>query len=385
MSPGVIYGERYQVEDLIGRGGMGQVFQARDLQDGRVVALKVLHREADEEEGREDRFKREIAILSRLRHAAVPAILAWGEREGELYFVSELVDGVALRTETGRRGVWPGREAAALVAGVADALAAAHALGVVHRDVNPNNIMVTRDGSVRLLDFGIARSVGVDITSITTTGTIIGTPGYMAPEQFEARAIDGRTDIYSLGVVLFEMLSGQLPFAGSTPVAVALQHKTEPPPPVRSIRHDVPVWLERVILKCLEKDPVRRFATATALSAELRRARSGSLPRRRRLATGDVAIEDFAEQSEWTLVLASPDRKAEWTPGMALQFDGRFYRLARADTPDAAGREWVYRFTAWPEGDVLRGFVDYEQDCARRAAAARTLSARILRMFGRTP
>src|SRR5688500_6250156 len=184
MNPGSIFDGHYEIEAAIGRGGMGQIFRARHLASNETVALKVLERTAADPTLAE-RFKQEISILSRISHPAVPAILEWGEAGNALYFAAEFIDGVNLKAETAQRGRWPAHEAAALGAVVADALAAAHALGIVHRDVNANNIMIERGqgakAGVRLIDFGIARTVDVDMTRITCTGTIVGTPAYMAP------------------------------------------------------------------------------------------------------------------------------------------------------------------------------------------------------------
>lgn len=370
------------MDALIGRGGMGSVFRAHDLQTGAAVAIKVLNRHAAEEAGHVDRFRREIAILSRIRHPAVPRILSWGELSGSLYFISEFVDGVNLKAEIARRGSWDVADAAALAATIADALGAAHALGIVHRDVNANNIMLAHDGGVRLLDFGIARDDDPDMTRITATGTIIGTPAYMAPEQFDGRRADPRTDVYALGVVLFEMLVGRLPFNGDTPVAVAVQHATETPTAVRTLRADVPKWLERLVARCLDKDPGRRFATGRELADALREMRRTRPPRRRRLASGDVVIEDFG-QSDWALVLGSPREKARWAPGLALRFEGQFYRLDQIDPPTGPASLWTYSFVRWPEGEIFRGVVDYERDSAERRAREQSLRGRLLRLFRR--
>ena len=384
VEAGAIVGGRYHLEELVGRGGMGRVFRARDVATGRMVAVKVLHRAAGDEPDRAERFKREIGILARIKHPAVPAVLTWGEVDGSLYFASEFIDGVDLTTETARRGRWPAADAATLAAAVADALAAAHALGIVHRDVNSNNIMIPRAGGVRLLDFGIARAGGVDITRITSTGIILGTPVYMAPEQFESRPVDARSDIYSLGVVLFEMLTGRPPFSGQTAMAIALQHKGDPAPSVRSLCPDVPAWLDRIVLRCLEKNPAQRFDSAAIVARELVRPRSHAGPRGRRLASGDLLIEDAGEHSDWALVLMAVGQKTGWSPGMALRFEGRFYQLVTLESPQEAQSRWTYRFAHWPEGDIFRHVVDYEQDCAARTAAtAATLRRRVSRWFRR--
>jgi serine/threonine protein kinase len=375
---GRVFADRYRVEAFIGSGGMGQVFRVRDLVEERDLALKVLHPLAEDDADRNDRFRREIGILAKITHPAVPRIYGWSTDNETLFFVSELVDGHDLKVDIQRRGAWPPADAARLAATVADALAAAHGLGIVHRDVKPNNIMISTDGTVRLLDFGLARGRGIDMTTLTRTGMIVGTPAYMSPEQFDGQGVDERSDIYSLGVVLFEMLTGRLPFTGQSPVTVAMKHKTEPPPPPRTLRREVPAWLDRVVLQCLEKEPRSRFGSAAELGAELRKPRSGGPPRRRRLPTGDFLVEDDAETSDWSLVLATPAEKTGWAAGMALRYGERYYRLGEMSAPSDASGRWSYRFEFWPEGEVFRRIVDYEQDCAERAESqARRFGARL--------
>jgi serine/threonine protein kinase len=380
---GQVFANRYRVDALIGAGGMGQVFRARDTREHRDLALKVLHPTRDEDSDRTERFKREIGILSRIKHEAVPAIVDFGLHDEELFFVSELVDGTDLKTEIKRRGPWLPADAAALAARVADALAVAHALGVVHRDVKPSNIMIGRDGAVKLLDFGLARGVGIDVTTLTRTGTIVGTPSYMSPEQFDTQGVDERSDIYSLGVVLFEMLTGKLPFTGQTPVAVAIKHKIEPARPPRALRSDLPAWIDRVVVRCLEKDPARRFPTARELGAELRRSR-GTGPHARRLPSGDAVMEDDSGSTSFALVLSSPTEKTGWPLGMAFRMEDRYYRLDAVQPPSAESRRWTYRFAIWPEGLVFRRLVDYEQDCAERSASAGGLGSKLARWMKRS-
>jgi serine/threonine-protein kinase len=374
LAPGQVLGDRYRVEGVVGRGGMGQVFRVTDQQTGRALALKVLKPLDGEDPDRARRFSREIQILTRIHHPAVLRILDWGESPSGLFFVTELVDGEDLKMSIRRRGPWPPAEAAALGATIAEALAAAHAQGIVHRDVKPNNVMIAADGSVRLLDFGLARGAGIDLTTLTRTGTILGTPGYMSPEQFDTHGVDERSDLYSLGVVLFEVVTGRLPFTGQTPIAVAIGHKTEPPPLPRSLRPGIPAWLEHVIMRCLEKDPARRFATAAELAAELRRPRSAAPSRPRALPGGDEIVLDPGETTDWALVLASPREKTGWGAGMALRFEERYYRLVEASAPRGHGGHWTYRFAAWPEGEVFRRLVDYEQDLAARVESRGRLS-----------
>jgi hypothetical protein len=384
LEVGQLIGERYRVASLLGSGGMGQVFRVLDRRDGEERALKVLRPLDGEDADRVRRFQREIQILTRIRHPAVVRILDWGASPAGLYFVTELVEGEDLKLAIRRRGPWPAEEAAVLGATLADALAAAHAQGVVHRDVKPNNVMLARDGSVRLLDFGLARG-GIDLTTLTRTGTMLGTPGYMSPEQFDAHGVDERSDLYSLGVVLFELVTGRLPFGGQTPIAMALAHKTQAPPWPRSLRPGVPAWLERVVMRCLEKDPRQRYATAGELAAELRRARAPGAPRLRELAGGDAVVLDPGETTDFALVLTSPREKTGWSEGMALRFEDRYYRLAGAQASPSGGAPWTYRFTAWPEGEVFRRLVDYEQDrTSREEERATRLPGRLSRWLKRS-
>ena len=371
---GRVYGERYRVDAFLGAGGMGRVYRVHDFVEKADRALKVLRPDQQDDPGRGERFKREVGILKHLTHEAVPRVVGFGESGGELYFVSELVDGEDLKRLLEQRGAWAPTEAAALAATVAEALGAAHALGIVHRDVKPGNIMISPGGRVYLLDFGLARGVGVDMTTLTRTGTILGTPAYMSPEQFDAYGVDARSDLYSLGVVLFELVTGRLPFKGASLVSVALKHKTEPPPLPRSLRVDVPAWLERVVLRCLEKDPARRFATAFELVAELRRPRTAGPPKWRPLPGGDKVMEDDDGSGEWALVLASAREKTGWSEGMALRFGERYYRLTAINAAARREEGWSYGFAPWPQGEVFRRLVDYEEDRAARATAPRDAS-----------
>jgi serine/threonine-protein kinase len=362
---------RYRVDALLGSGGMGEVYRVRDLTAQCDRALKILHPTDRPDAAATQRFRREIEVLQRLAHPSIPPILDFGASGDELFFVTELVEGHDLKTAIQARGAWPVDEACEVVAATADALHAAHVLGIVHRDVKPNNIMIARDGSLRLLDFGLARGMGVsvDMVSLTKTGVIVGTPGYMSPEQFDGRSVDERSDVYSLGVVLYELLTARLPFSAPTAMALAVKHLMETAPAPRTHRPELPAWLDRLVLKCLEKDPARRCASADALAAELRRSRQALRRRSRRLANGDAVVLDEGQLSEWALVLATPQEKTGWSAGMALRFEERYYRLDRVDAPAGADARWTYRFADWPAEVVFRRLVDYEQDCAERAAA----------------
>jgi hypothetical protein len=184
--------------------------------------------------------------------------------------------------------------------------------------------------------------------------------------------------------VLFEVLTGRLPFVGQTPIAVAFAHKTAPPPLPRSLRPAVPAWLERVVLRCLEKDPARRFATAAELAAELWRPREGRAKQLRALPSGDAVVLDPGETTDWALVLRAAREKTGWAEGMAPRFEERYYRLASIRSPQGRSDTWTYLFAPWTDGEVFRRLVDCEQDCAVRAEAdAKGLKGRLSRWLGK--
>jgi serine/threonine-protein kinase len=364
---GRVVGERFRLDRLLGQGGMGQVFQTHDLTTGRNEALKIMRSEAAEEADRISRFEREIALLAKVRHEAVPELVAWGVFEERPYLVCELVEGRDLKSLIEESGAWEPRAAGTLVATIADALEAAHSLGIVHRDIKPANIMLSRGGGVRLLDFGLARSSQGDMSSLTRTGLVMGTPVYMSPEQFEGRVVDQRSDLYSLGVVLFELLTGRLPFVAPTAVALAVKHRDELPPAPRALRPAIPLWLERVTLACLEKEPEHRYASASGLAVDLRRDRPTGASARHRLKSGDWVLDDEADAAGWALVMGAREEKVGWSPGMALSLGGRYYGLREAECASDGPVRWKYRFVHWPAAEAFRRLVDYEEDCAERA------------------
>jgi serine/threonine protein kinase len=208
---------------------------------------------------------------------------------------------------------------------------------------------------------------------------VVGTPEYMSPEQFEGHRVDGRSDVYSLGVVLFELLTGRLPFVADSPMALALAHTREPAPPPRSIRTDVPAWLNRVILKCLEKNPADRFPTAADVALELRKDRSRGQVRR--LAGGDYLIDD--EIGGWALVISSAHERTDWTPPMTLLFEERPYRLERAELDEGPPKRWLYRSGFWPESEAYRRVVDYAQAVADETAREKgRISSKLRKWLG---
>jgi TolB-like protein len=254
--------DRYRVVREIGRGGMATVFLADDVPHGRQVAVKVLNPELGSSIDAE-RFKREVLIAARLSHPNILPAYDSGSANGLLYYVMPFVEGESLRARMDRESQLPIDEAIALVCEVGDALASAHAQGVVHRDIKPENILI-QSGHAVVADFGIARLVqDVGGEKLTQTGMTIGTAAYMSPEQFSGEKVDGRSDVYSLACVLYEMLVGQVPFTGPNAMAIMARHTMQPVPPIRLVRSSVPEDVEGAVMHALEKVPADRFATVS--------------------------------------------------------------------------------------------------------------------------
>ncbi len=265
---GGTFAGRYQVVEELGRGGMGRVYKAYDTEIKEHVALKVLRPEIAADEGIIDRFRNEIRLARRISHRNVCRMFDLGKTGDTAYITMEFVSGEDLKTLLKRVGQLPVHRTIAVAEQVCQGLIEAHRLGVVHRDLKPQNIMIDREGNARIMDFGIARSILE--RGVTGTGIVIGTPDYMSPEQLDGRDVDGRTDIYALGAILYEMLTGAPPFEGETPLVVAMKHKTERPPDPGELNPQVPEALSRLILRCLEKDREKRFQTTEEILAGLK-------------------------------------------------------------------------------------------------------------------
>jgi eukaryotic-like serine/threonine-protein kinase len=260
---------RYEILREIGSGGMGYVFQARDRETGDVLAIKILRPEIAREAAMAERFKNELRLARRITHKNVCRIYDFNRIDSLAYITMEYVDGETLRAAIDRTGALPVARVAALLRDIGTGLSEAHAQGVIHRDLKPENIMIAGSGSVKIMDFGIARSMEA---GATTTQTLIGTPAYMSPEQVQGRGVDARSDIYALGLILYECLTGRRAFAAPTPVAVAIKQVQERPTALHSIRADVPRVLEAAVMRCLEKEPARRFASIAELLHTFTRA-----------------------------------------------------------------------------------------------------------------
>jgi eukaryotic-like serine/threonine-protein kinase len=259
--------ERYELEELVGTGGMSSVYRAHDTLLERNVALKVLHAQYTDDDEFVERFKREARAVAQLSHPNIVTVIDRGEDDGRQYIVFEYIDGENLKERVVRNGRLGVSEALELAIQTARGLAFAHQHGLVHRDVKPQNVLLNGDGQAKVTDFGIARTLDVD--GVTQTGTVMGTSNYIAPEQASGQPVEVQTDVYSLGVVLYELLAGDVPFPGENFVSVAMKHVNDPPPNLLDVRKDVPLRVAAAIDRALEKDPSARFPTMDAFAAEL--------------------------------------------------------------------------------------------------------------------
>jgi eukaryotic-like serine/threonine-protein kinase len=271
-TPPVLLG-RYEVGRLLGAGGMAEVYEGLDRLLARRVAIKVLLAQYAHDPAFLARFRREAQAAASLSHPNIVGVYDTGSEDDTWFIVMEYVDGRTLKDIIRAEGPLYWSRAAEVAADVSGALAVAHARGIVHRDVKPGNVMLTTDGKVKVMDFGIARASAVP--SITQTSAVVGTAQYIAPEQAQGLEVDPRTDVYSLGCCLYEMLTGQVPFTGPTPVAIAYRHVREDPTPPRALNPDVPVSLERVCLRAMAKRPEDRYQSAVDFQQDLERVRVG--------------------------------------------------------------------------------------------------------------
>ena len=268
MTGGELIDGRYELEELVGSGGMSSVYRARDTLLDRDVALKVLHRHHLEDGDYVTRFEREARSAAQLSHPNVVTVIDRGDVDGRPFIVFEYVSGDTLDKLVEREGALPVDRALEIVIGAARGLAFAHRRGLIHRDVKPQNILLNGGGRPKVTDFGIARALDVH-KGVTQTGTVLGTSNYIAPEQASGERVSVQSDVYSLGVVLFELLTGRVPFSGDNFVAVAMRHINEPAPSVLDLRRDVPPRVAHAVARALMKDPRDRFPSMDAFAAEL--------------------------------------------------------------------------------------------------------------------
>jgi serine/threonine protein kinase len=316
LRPGTVFHGRYEIQSPLGRGGMGMVYRARDRTLDEIVAIKVLRPDFGQDPRMADRFKSEIKLARRVRHKNVCAIHDYGEDRGLLYISMELVEGVDLKRVLRERGALPAAQAYELGIQIAEGLQAVHEAGIIHRDLKSPNIMV--DGAVaRLMDFGVAKRLGEG--TVTATGNIVGTPEYMSPEQAQGRKLDYRSDIYALGIVIYEMFTGAVPFRGETPISTILKHINDPPPLDGPPAVGIPPDLKPVLRRCLAKEPAERYASARETAEALRDARS---PSRRQVPVPTGALRaptlpsapTLAETRSTAAVRAKPPRPVVLQP-----------------------------------------------------------------------
>ena len=261
--------DRYELEELVGTGGMSSVYRAHDVMLERKVALKVLHPHFGDDPEYVERFSREARAVAQLSHPHIVTVIDRGESDGRRYIVFEYVDGDNLKQTLERTGPLPIPRALRIAAEIADGLEFAHEQGLVHRDVKPQNILLTPEGDAKVTDFGIARSLDVE-HGVTQTGTVLGTGSYLSPEQASGGPVTPATDVYSLGVVLYELLTGEVPFTGGSVVEVAMRHVHQRPPDLLRKRPDASLRLAAAVDRALAKDPEDRFPSMRAFAAELR-------------------------------------------------------------------------------------------------------------------
>jgi serine/threonine protein kinase/Flp pilus assembly protein TadD len=268
LTPGTTFAGRYLVVELLGKGGMGKVYKVLDKEINEKISIKVIRPEISVSQETIERFQNEMKITRRITHKNVCRIYHLEKENGTYYITMEYVAGENLKRIVRMTKELSFESALEIGQQICEGLAEAHRLGIVHRDLKPQNIMIDEEGTVRIMDFGIASSI--ETKGITAPGMMIGTPEYMSPEQVEGTQVDQRSDIYSLGIILYEMVAGRPPFEGDTPLNLAYKHRHEPPPDPREFNPEIPEPLTRVILKCLEKEKEKRYQSAPELEAELK-------------------------------------------------------------------------------------------------------------------
>jgi zinc protease len=297
---------RYELLEEAGRGGMGVVYKAKDRETGEIVALKILKPEIAADRVAAERFINEVRLSRRITHKNVCRVYEFTRAGSTAYLSMEYVEGESLRALLERIGAVTFRKGTQIARQICAALYEAHSQGIIHRDLKPENVMLDRAGSVKVMDFGIARLLD---TSVTSTGGIIGTPAYMAPEQAEGHDLDARTDIYATGLILYELFTGRPTFTGDTPITIALKQIREAPIAPRALDGSIPPGLDAIILKCLEKDPAQRFQSIAELDAALAGLDADLPPNPLRQGSGGQEVGSHERSGTWPTV-----EKANTTP-----------------------------------------------------------------------
>jgi serine/threonine protein kinase/Tfp pilus assembly protein PilF len=295
LTTGSTFAGRYQIIEELGKGGMGEVYRVLDKELKEEVALKLIKPEIASDKKTLERFSNELKLARKISHKNVGRMYELMEEKGTRYITMEYVPGEDLKRLIRKVGQFGAGKTISIAKQVCEGLTEAHRLGVVHRDLKPQNIMVDEEGNARILDFGIARSLKAK--SITGAGVMIGTPEYMSPEQAEVKEVDQRSDIYSLGVILYEMVTGRVPFEGETPLGIAMKHKSEVPKDPKELNSQIPESLSRVIIRCLEKDKEKRYQSAREVGSELNKIEQGIpttervVPKRKPITSREITVQ----------------------------------------------------------------------------------------------
>ncbi|MGW6930168.1 Stk1 family PASTA domain-containing Ser/Thr kinase [Lentzea sp. NPDC054927] len=301
MSTPRLLSNRYELGETLGYGGMSEVHKGRDVRLGRDVAIKVLRADLARDTQFQERFRREAQNSAALNHPAIVAVYDTGETQTEYgplpYIVMEFVDGRTLRDIVKTQGPLSGKRAMEVMADVSAALDFSHRHGIVHRDVKPANVMITKSGAVKVMDFGIARALHDGQAAVTQTAAVIGTAQYLSPEQARGESVDARSDVYAAGCVLFELLTGEPPFTGDSPVAVAYQHVREDPKAPSQLNPKVSPQLDAIVLKAMSKGPANRYQSAAEMRADLVRVLSGQRPSAPAVMTAEDRTAVMNEQA----------------------------------------------------------------------------------------
>jgi serine/threonine-protein kinase len=274
-----LLGDRYELDGVVGRGGMAEVYRARDIRLDRIVAIKTLRTDLARDHTFQARFRREAQSAASLNHPSIVAVYDTGEDMATgvpvPYIVMEYVDGRTVRDLLQDDHRLLPERALEIISGVLGALEYSHQSGIVHRDIKPGNVMVTRNGDIKVMDFGIARAMSDNQATMTQTAQVIGTAQYLSPEQARGERVDARSDLYSTGCLMYELLTGRPPFTGDSPVAIAYQHVRENPVPPSVVDPEIPPWADAIVLKAMAKDPADRYQSAGEMRMDVQRAMSG--------------------------------------------------------------------------------------------------------------
>jgi len=310
LKAGSDFGPRYRIEALLGQGGMGRVYKAYDKELSRTVAIKVVRHGIADEAGALSRFKQELVLASKVSHKNILRIHDMGEVAGMKFITMAYVEGHDLHQLIRDNGKLPIERAVKFAQQLAGALAAAHAEDIVHRDLKPQNILVDASDQVYIADFGLAKSYAEGSVGMTQSGAFLGTPRYMSPEQVEGKPTDGRSDLYAYGLILYEMVTGDVPFTGDSSLKVMYQRIQERPKSPRTVNPEIPVWLDRIIMHCLEKDPNDRYQSAYEILADVQGAQSGSA-----ISRGGISRSGSSIQIQ---LPALPNRRWIWVVSGAV-------------------------------------------------------------------